>query len=205
MSDIIIQKPLDLMQKLPGGYSPNLFEVKMFGEDLSALAINAADTAWKATNAPTSLLCSKVLFPGLTLDYENRHKVFREVFLKEIKIADEIAITWYETHDLAVRRYHQEWFSRFYNRKTDQYVTGLAGKRRTATIIIQNPPDATGAYSQTPAHTFKLEGLMPMGITDISLDWNWGGEAPYVTMKYKINKIKYWRGADTGAEGLMVL
>jgi hypothetical protein len=200
-----ISNDISTIQALPGTFAPNLFEVYMFGRD--TLAPTGGEELEFGTNrslakADERFFCSKVDIPGFSMEYETRHKALREIFPKEAKIAEDITITWVENHRLDVWNYHRKWLTCFYLREKDQYVSGSQGKKRTAIVLIHPVPGPDGSIDREAqqAHVFRLEGLLPVGTQDLSLDWGWGGEGAFVPMKYKVDRILYLKEGTPSSE-----
>jgi hypothetical protein len=188
-----LSNDINSLQTLPGSFSPNLFEVAWFGHEADGDKSAYTGSGYTATML---LNCSKVSIPGLTLNYDERHKVFKESFFKDVKMPDEVSFTWLENHKLDVWTYHQDWFACYYNRKLDVFVSKPAGKKRIAQILIRDIPTALGEDGPV-LHTFQFEGLQPTSMNELALDWAGGGEAPQITMKYRVDRIKYKAGSAT--------
>lgn len=66
----------------------------------------------------TAFTCSNVKFNGEEIDI-TRHDITKFFYMKDFKRQDQLQLTFLETKDRIVRRYHEDWLSCFYNREKD--------------------------------------------------------------------------------------
>ncbi len=120
-----------------------------------------------------------VKFAGAKLTLE-RHDITKLFSLSKYQRTDDVTITWRESKDFLVRKYHQDWLHLFYNETMDRYVS-LSGNQtpeayglaRSFRILLP------GGYHIT------LTGLFPVSIPELDLNWSDNAIIQY-TMTYKV-------------------
>ena len=76
----------------------------------------------------TAFTCSSVNFNGEEIDIA-RHDITKFFYMKDFKRQDSLKLTFLETKDRIVRRYHEDWLSCFYNREKDCFKSYDTKKR----------------------------------------------------------------------------
>lgn len=161
-------------------HSPNLFEVKVF---------QGYNTNGAPIESPEALLyCSDFELPVGELVFE-RHPYLKKHFIEKVTLANEVTISWAENENLDVWKYHQAWINCFYNRQSDQFVAGPAGKKRYAEIAFQKQEMVGGKVVFTDLYSIKLYGLTPQRNLTLRGSWNDSLNWPKYPLKYKVDTI----------------
>lgn len=189
-------------------FSGNLFEVRMFGRDE-----DAAREQYEFSTA--RLFCTSVSFGSYQLTPSDRHNLTREFLVEDVSFQDTITITWHETHEMHVWNYHRAWLGQFYDRSRDMFISGAAGKKRRAEIIINtispqtintladHPRYNEGVEETSPnsdiQHRIELRGMIPTAVPGVDLGWD---QTPPATstrqITYHVDRILY--RANTGGK-----
>ena len=138
------------------------------------------------------LHCSAISFPGSQLSF-TRNRGTKLFMLDEYQFSDEVTITWREDAKHSVRKFHEAWFSQFYDRSTDKYISSTAdnppqNRYRTAVVHIQafNP----GTLATTLR--LRLINMLPTKLPELNLDWSSDSLVEY-QLSYKItNWVWEW-------------
>lgn len=129
-----------------------------------------------AEHAPLHAVSVKFAGAKLTLE---RHDITKLFSFSKYQRTDDVTITWRESKDFLVRRYHQDWLSLFYDETKDRYVSldnktpEAYGLARSFRILLP------GGYHIT------LSGLFPISIPELDLNWSDNAIIQY-TMTYKV-------------------
>lgn len=186
----ILDQGLQIQQKIPG-FQPNLFEVAIFGEDtVDPSGENSYfEDSFTGATQPAIYYCTAYELPPPALALK-RDPLSKAFYVDKYNINEVVSITWQENSNLDVWNYHQQWLCCFYNRETDQFVSGpgIEGrgyKKRNACITIQQwygnyGPFDTKAIGAANAmdpvlgelYTINLIGLVPQSIPPLRGDWN---------------------------------
>jgi len=117
-------------------------------------------------------------FPGAKLTLE-RHNVTKLFMLSKYQRADEVTITWRETRDFLVRKFHQDWMKKFYDEDSDRFTSyGTADEARealTRTFTVKLPN----------GHSIVLRNAMPTAIPDADFSWSDSALIQYA-LRYKV-------------------
>ena len=103
---------------------------------------------------------------------------------------DTLTITWRETSDWSVKKFHEDWISLFYDRSKDQYIsteygTSLEGNQRTKTFKITLPHlQKSESYDQ-----LYFYGVLPCETGGLDLAWSSSPSIVTHTINYY---VKYW-------------
>lgn len=92
-------------------------------KNLYTVEISNEDTTDSGINSVIKYHALSVTLPSDTLKLE-RNSVTKNFTLTEngsYTFADTLTINWRENADWSVRKFHQEWLEKFYNRSTDKY------------------------------------------------------------------------------------
>lgn len=102
--------------------------------------------------------------------------------------ADTLTITWREADDYRVKRYHETWIARFYNRDTDKYTSTTdpyaAGLYRTIRVKLGNKL------------AIRFDNVIPKNVAGLSLGWK---ESPGIithSMEYYIESWEWETNAE---------
>ena len=82
----------------------------------------------------TAFTCSNVKFNGEEIDI-TRHDITKFFYMKDFKRQDQLQLTFLETKDRIVRRYHEDWLSCFYNRERDCFKSYDTKKEAQAALL----------------------------------------------------------------------
>ena len=111
------------------------------------------------------------------------------------------SITWQENQELQVWKYHQDWLRCFYNRETDQFISGSSGKKRNAHITIQRYNSNQTDFLSTDlinTYTIKLAGLIPQSLPPLRGDWNQdASNSMGLAIKYYVDYVAILDPTDT--------
>lgn len=210
----LLNKQLDQISQI-SPFASNLFEVDFFGQG----HVNEQDAeSFQMKVAP--IFATAIKFDGMKFEFHDQHGLTKESNIKKVTNISEVTLTWKEDSRLAMFNYHRSWGARFYNRKTDSFVSGTVGKKRTASVSILNMRDTlqfnnyeadneTGVGSRTP-HKLRLIGLIPKDIPGLNLDYNSSAASSFDghSMTYKVDAIEFVTSeessADASADGIKV-
>lgn len=102
--------------------------------------------------------------------------------------ADTLTITWREADDYRVKRYHESWIARFYDRDTDKYTSTTdpyaAGLYRTIRVKLGNKL------------AIRFDNVIPKNVAGLSLGWK---ESPGIishSMEYYIESWEWETNAE---------
>jgi len=148
----------------------NLFEVQFYDDFLKKF---------------NRYYCSSVNFPGVQLVY-NRAITTKLFTLENYQYADEVTITWRETYNHEVRKFHEDWIKLFYDKEKDAYIsakspTDIAKRFKTATVFIH----ATSKTSIYNVLKLTLINMLPMKTPELDVDWSKTNFMEY-SITYKI-------------------
>ena len=185
-------------------FAGNLFEVRMFGRDIEPEAADATELG------QAKLFCSGFQLGSPSFEMADRHSNTKEFFIKGVKLVDEVTITWQEDMFLSTWNYHRMWFSHFYNREKDVFISGNKGKKRSATIVIQemhnrNWPEAPDyTEDENTFHYIDLIGIMPKSFPELALGWDQDSSSASVgkSITYTVDRIHYRTTFTTEAEAV---
>jgi hypothetical protein len=166
----------------------NLFEVR--------LVDNGADFDIRQY---AILHCTKVRFASSGVEF-TRNKTTKKFQIESYQHADEITITWREDKNLSVRRYHEEWQAKFYDRYRDCFLSSgcvLASEARSKllkklTVVVQASPEKVDYSTEEfpTTRTLILEDVLPPLLPELELAWDSGNGVEY-TLTYKVGGW-YW-------------
>lgn len=127
-----------------------------------------------------SLYAKSISFGGESLNSE-RHNVTKKFFINQnaFKWQDTLTIEWYENSTYDVRSYHTEWLRKFYDRSTDQYVSGKVSKYRT--IQVEVPTDESNKVTE-----FIFKNCIPVDIPSLDLAWSKNPNITTYKISYKV-------------------
>ena len=125
-------------------------------------------------------------FPGAKLTLE-RHNVTKLFMLSKYQRADEVTITWRETRDFLVRKFHQDWMKMFYDEATDRFRSyddaDAAEKALTRTFTVKLPNN----------YRIVLRNAMPTNIPDADFSWSDSALIQYA-LRYKVTSWSWEEG-----------
>lgn len=138
-----------------------------------------------ADHAPLHAVSVKFAGAKLTLE---RHDITKLFSFSKYQRTDDVTITWRESKDFLVRKYHQEWLSLFYDETKDRYVSldnqtpEAYGLARSFRILLP------GGYH------INLLGVFPVSIPELDLNWSDNAIIQY-TITYKVTSWA-WEGSN---------
>lgn len=216
----------DSIANIYNNYAPavkNLYEVIIYGGSGSSRNIIGATSGGDSGN-PSSLKLnySESLNPtykglnttsdseyfryhatNITLDDESlelvRNSATKQFTLGErdaYKLCDNISITWRESKDWMVRKYHEDWLANFYNRDYNCYISAnLDGNgqmldsergKRFRDFKIKFPNDNIRDDTYRRYSCIMLHNVIPSNIGNLQLSWGNTGDIVAFTINYKI-------------------
>lgn len=162
----------------------NLYTVEIYG------ANSASDKPFEvaAMNDYLKYHATKIEFGGESLDLE-RDSVTHKFKLKKsnsFKWVDELKITWQESDDWRVKKYHEDWLSNFYDKNTGCYKSQVQGTfieedgnittvstasslYRIFKVIL--PVPASNRDSELTFPCIRFNNVLPKNVGDLSLEW----------------------------------
>lgn len=181
-------------------FSGNMFDVAIFGRD--------QDKKDEALQFPKSwLYCSAITLGSPELKYKGRHPLTKQQLIEGVQLQDTVSITWLEDKYLQVWNYHRNWLTYFYDPAKDQFRSGAYGKKRTAEIYLQemkspkspnysnvgiNKGTNRSGEAGSVQHFLVFEGLMPIKIPDLSLNWDSdNSNFTQIQIQYRFDTLKY--------------
>jgi len=192
---------LQIQQKIPG-FMPNLFEVSIFGEDGSGNSSFPFTEYYTGADASKSsqYYCTAYELPAPALGFK-RDPLSKKFYAEKYTIPETVSITWQENQELQVWKYHQDWLRCFYNRETDQFISGSSGKKRNAHITIQRYNSNQTDFLSTDlinTYTIKLAGLIPQSLPPLRGDWNQdASNSMGLAIKYYVDYVAILDPTDT--------
>ena len=142
-----------------------------------------------------------------TFDFK-RHPVSKVMFLgsEGLKRVDEFSITWRESEDWRVKRYHEAWIGQFYNKEEDHFwsypvngdgSTPKLGKKFRIVFPYSQKNAAmnfdNGSFSPNTSNLpcLELNNVYPKGTG--SLNMNWSKSAGIITydISYAVESWKW--------------
>ena len=134
----------------------------------------------------TAFTCSNVNFNGEDIDIQ-RHDITKFFCVKDFKRQDLLKLTFLETKDRIVRRYHEDWISSFYNRKTDCFKS--YDKKEDAQAALYRNIKVKFPKDEKNMWVLSFEGAMIKQMPGIDLKW---GEPSFETLSLTY-AISSWR------------
>lgn len=166
-------------------FVPNLFEAEFFGD--------TGDTQYSIPDVRFYITKFSMKSPELSL---KKHELTKKWYVEQCRVDDTLTVTWREDAALSVWRYHHDWLRNFYDRVSDQYIVGSAGKKRTLIVKFQRfqkkrYPELKDDDLVT-TFSFFFYGLVPTGNYDLSGGWDMSSDnATSYTVNYKYDYMRY--------------
>lgn len=176
-------------------YTPalsNIYEVSILAGD----SRGEASAASNRLQHFASFHATEVSINGESISFE-RHPVTKTFYLGSSSISqapytrvDEISITWRESNDWFIKRYHEAWVGMFYDKNTDTFKSiekedDSFKLYRTFRITLPHA-DANGNHL-----ILVVNNVLPTATGDISLSWSNSPSLVTHKMTYKAENI-YW-------------
>jgi len=141
----------------------------------------------------------KITIPLPTLKTDE-NKLLRTPIFKDAEFSHEVTIDWFEDVYHSVKKYHLDWFARWYNRQFDVLRCGVDGKFRQCTVVgyhyVNDDVDSIiEVPSIQPIMAIKIGGMVPTKIPDIEFDYNKDGNDQWISIKYKVGLLQ-WAYSD---------
>ena len=124
----------------------------------------------------TAFTCSSVNFNGEEIDIA-RHDITKFFYMKDFKRQDHLKLTFLETKDRIVRRYHEDWLSCFYNREKDCFKS--YDTKEEAQAALQRDVKVKFPKDEKSMWVLSFGGVMINQTPGIELKW---GEPSIVTL-----------------------
>lgn len=124
----------------------------------------------------TAFTCSSVNFNGEEIDIA-RHDITKFFYMKDFKRQDHLKLTFLETKDRIVRRYHEDWLSCFYDRKRDFFKS--YDTKEEAQAALQRDVKVKFPKDERSMWVLSFGGVMIKQTPGIELKW---GEPSIVTL-----------------------
>jgi hypothetical protein len=150
----------------------------------------------------------EISFTSPSLEFDDLKTLHIDV-VKSLTLNKSVTITWLEDAYRSVQTYHMNWFSRWYNRETDSFVTGITGKYKTLVIYgfhyinaseMPNPESAS-LQVPLPEAIFKITigGLRPLSFGDWKFSFSNTGNEDTLSITYRAERaiIQYSKAYDT--------
>lgn len=140
-----------------------------------------------------TLHATNVTFNGdiLNLDRNEVTKNF-QVSDNPYSRTDTLSITWREDDLWKVKRYHDEWLSKFYNREEDYFYSKSSNAElellyRTIKIVLPSP--YKGDNETKPVANFNY--VLPKNTGGLSLSWGSGGSVVTHSLDYYVTEWSF--------------
>ena len=124
----------------------------------------------------TAFTCSNVKFNGEDIDIK-RHDVTKFFYVKDFKRQDQLELTFIETRDRIVRKYHEDWISCFYDRDKDCFKS--YDKKEDAQAALYRNIKVKFPKDEKSMWVLSFGGVMINQTPGIELKW---GEPSIVTL-----------------------
>lgn len=174
--------------------SQNLFWAGYFCESSSGEKVEKA-----FYNAAYRIRKISIPMPSMEVDQNN---TLRAPLFKSASFSQEITIDWTEDVYHSVKKYHLDWFARWYNRQYDVLRCGISGKfRKLLVVAFHYVDDSESLLSQPkiqPILAFHIGGLIPIQIPELTFDYANGQNDAPVSIKYKCSKIQMSYSKEIG-------
>ena len=190
-------------------WSPNFFQIDIFEDEDLERSDDQKSVPLVAVLGQNPFGVDYVRFygtginvPNNTLSFKRNPLTFSQM-LEKVEMKDQITITWAEDAELSIQAFHQQWFNRFYNRKSDSFVTGKTGKSKSMQFSVYDGYDS-------PLMVFKIKGMTPLfNGPELKLGWDKDVQTTAtISATYKFQDITlYSKKPDLGtlAEPLHIL
>ena len=116
----------------------------------------------------TAFTCSNVKFNGEDIDIK-RHDVTKFFYVKDFKRQDQLELTFIETRDRIVRKYHEDWISCFYDRDKDCFKS--YDKKEDAQAALYRNIKVKFPKDEKSMWVLSFKGVMIKQGPGISLKW----------------------------------
>ena len=107
--------------------------------------------------------------------------------------ADDLDIIWDESNKWAVKQYHIDWVSHFYDKESDKFVSGVTGKYRTIIVYVSQ---YDGKYTK-----FQFNNVIPTNISGLHLAWTNTPNITSNTFKYKVESFSITPDVEYSTSG----
>lgn len=155
----------------------NLYTIEIFGVAGKDEQVVSSMTDYLKFHSPTVSLPEE----SLTLERDPVTRTFKVQASGSYQRANELTVTWREADDWRVKKFHEEWLSKFYDRRNDHFISynrtelGQVGLAKKIVITLPDPVSSKiSAQSQTVLDSRHiLEAyIMPHNTGSISLAWS---------------------------------
>lgn len=110
--------------------------------------------------------------------------------------ADTLRITWRERDDWKVRKYHEDWIGKLYDRQTDTFLSLESDNdkrilNRSITITLPS-----SLADPNAANKIKFNDVIPQNFGDLELAWGTGADTIEHQITYYVRTWEWARGNE---------
>lgn len=156
----------------------NLYTIEIFGSIGKDEALVSSMTEYLKFHSPTVSLPEETL----TLERDPVTKTFKVQASGSYQRANELMVTWREADDWRVKKFHEAWLGKFYNRQKDHFISysreelGQAGLAKRIRITLPDPVStkmtAQGSETMLDSKHILEAYIMPHNTGNMSLGWS---------------------------------
>lgn len=177
----------------------NLLEVQAFSHDLEPGGTSEDTTdieKYLEKHSPGSNQIDRVKMyaysislgaPSISFKRNDFTKLFE---LGSYSRVDSFSISWYEDEDFTIKRFHDEWLSKFYDETNDCYIS-YSNPTDAARFLTKSMLVKVGLDSSGHSWNIYLKNVFPTGTGDLNFAWGSGSAKTY-TMNYNVQEITFW-------------
>ena len=187
----------NLASLIDSNYTPalsNIYEIEVFNSN----DIVSESSSGKRFQHFTKFHAIDVTINGESISFE-RHPTTKTFYLGSSSMSsspytrvDDISITWRESNDWFIKRYHEAWIGLFYDKDTDTFKsveTETAKNNLYRTFRIKLPYSYNGNQM-----ILVVQNVLPTNTGNLSLRWSNNPDLVTHQMTYKAERI-YWENA----------
>lgn len=154
----------------------NMYIVQIFSNDSSI----ENSESHKKIKSYIQLHAKDILYGEDSLQFirDNATKKFHLSGDKPYTWTEDLSIIWDESNKWQVKKYHEEWISKFYNKETDTFISGVEGKYRNIVVYVSQ---YDGKYTK-----FSFNNVIPTNMSGLHLAWTNSPSITSDTFKYKV-------------------
>lgn len=199
-SNINIESNLASLIDSNNYYTPalsNIYEISIFAGSTSGNSSVIESAVGERFQHFAKFHATDISINGESISFE-RHPVTKTFYLGSSSVTsspfsrvDDINITWRESNDWFIKRYHEAWIGLFYDKDKDTFKSvteGTGGLYRT--FKIKFPFRGEGNNSLI----LIAENVLPTSTGNLSLSWGNNPSLINHNMTYKVERL-YWENA----------
>lgn len=194
-------KFIDVLNKYQNEALDYLYDVEPQSNNLFwAGYFEQGDNVRPLFNAQYRIRKITIPLPSMTID---NHRETRYPIFKDVNFSQEIKIDWFEDVYHSIKKYHLDWFSRWYNREYDVLRCGVNGKFRTMKVVAYHYEDwnnnVIAAPRPVPIMSFDIGGMIPLSIgNETTFSHDSDENDKFISMTYKCGRILWNYSRDFG-------